>query len=281
MKRITQDGEYRAARWILSLEIIHHRLLAGAVFLVWMVVFIPCAAVTDDKTAGTIEETRTALEKWVETQRVISKEKRDLELSKEMLNERIELVRREIQSLLEKITDAEKSIAEADKKRADLIQENDLLKEVSIELVGVCTSLEENTIKLLTRLPDPIREHIKPLSQRLPDRAEETKLTISERFQNVVGILNEIGKFNRDIRIVSEVRMLPDGTSAEVTALYLGLGQGYYSGANGTIAGIGTVSEEGWAWKPANDAAGEIAKAISILKNEQVASFVRLPIEIK
>ena len=42
-----------------------------------------------------------------------------------MLNDRIELVQREIESLRAKIGDAEGSIAEADKKRAELVGENE------------------------------------------------------------------------------------------------------------------------------------------------------------
>jgi len=229
----------------------------------------------------TIDDTRTALEQWVETQRVLSQEKRDFQLAKEMLEERLTLLQREITSLKEKITDAEKSIAEADKTREALIRENEELQETSTSLAGTCTLLEEKTKTLLVQLPDPIRERIKPLSQRLPENAENTKSSTSERFQNVVGMLNEISKFNRDISVVTEVRSMPDGTSVEVSALYLGLGQGYYTGSNDTVAGIGTASKEGWVWTPANDSVSSIADAIAILKNEKVASFVRLPIQIQ
>ena len=84
-----------------------------------------------------------------------------------------------------------------------------------------------------------------------------------------------------EILVTSEVRALPDGSSAEVTAIYLGLGQGYYSGANGSIAGVGTATEEGWEWTPADDAAPEIARVVAILKNEEAAAFVQLPVEIQ
>jgi hypothetical protein len=228
-----------------------------------------------------IRDTRAALEKWVETRRIISEEKRDLALAKEMLNERIELVQREIKSLREKIGEAEKSIAEADKKRSGLLADNAKLKGASGSLGQALVALEERTSGLLVRLPDPLRERVKPLSQRLPGSMEETKLSLSERFQNVIGILNEINKFNREITVTSEVRTLPDGSSAEVTALYIGIGQGYYSGQNGKIAGVGWATDDGWVWKPANEAAAPIAAAIAILKDEQVASFVRLPIKIQ
>lgn len=242
-------------------------------------------APTSARSAGNgepgVETAREALEKWVETERVISREKRDLALAREMLNERIELVKREIDTMRAKIREAEGSIAEADKKRAEMKDESEKLKGASASLDGALVSLEDRTQALLARLPDPLRERVKPLSQQIPGKPEESRLSLGQRFQNIVGILNEINKFNQEITVASEVRALPGGSAAEVTALYLGIGQACYSGAGGSIAGVGAASEEGWSWKPANDSAKPIATAISILKNEHVASFVQLPIEVQ
>lgn len=227
------------------------------------------------------ESVRAELEKWVESRRVISQEQRDWALGKEMINERIDLVLQEIDALKEKIADAEKSISEADKKRSDLVVQNDKLKEASSTLEGTVLSLENSTKEILKRLPDPIRDRVKPLSQRIPEDAKETKLSLAERFQNIVGVLNEVNKFSREITLTSEVRSLPDGSSAEVTALYVGISQAYYASSDGKIAGTGTASASGWSWTPNNGIAAEIMNAIAILKNEQVASFVQLPVEVK
>lgn len=253
--------------------------------LVSVICLVAAGAVYSEKESGTIVDiARVSIEKWVETKRIISQEKRDWELGKEILNERIGLVDREIKSLEGKISDAEKSIAEADKKRIDLIDENEKLKKASASLDSVLVSLEDRTRQLLKRLPDPIRERVKPLSQRLPildaKDEKETKSTMAERFQNIVGILNEIDKFNREITVTSEVQTLADGSSVEVTAMYIGIGQGYYTSAKGDIAGVGTATADGWKWLPADEAAGQISDAIAILKNEKVASFIQLPVNI-
>ncbi len=226
-----------------------------------------------------VEDTRAAIEKWVETRKIISKENRDWTLGREVLNERIGLVEREVKSVRDKIREAEASIAEADKKRAELAAANDRLKSASAALGRTVVSLEQRTRTLLKRLPEPIRERVKPLSQRFPEDPNDTRLSLSERFQNIVGILNEVNKFNREITVTPEVRRLDGGQSAEVTTVYVGIGQAYYASADGRMAGVGTATEDGWLWKPANEAAPEIARVIAILKNEEVASFVRLPIE--
>ncbi|HSV27692.1 MAG TPA: DUF3450 family protein [Sedimentisphaerales bacterium] len=228
-----------------------------------------------------IENTKLALEKWVETQRIISQEKRDLALAREMLTERIELVGREIKSLRERISQAQEGITETDAKRLKLVEENDKLKRSSESLAIRLGALEERTKKLLAHLPNPIRERVKPLSQRLPDGTAETRLSTSERFQNVVGILNEIDRFNREISVTSEVSTLKDGSSVEVTTLYIGISRGYYVNADRTLAGVGAPSDAGWIWTPANEVAGQVSDTIAILRNEKIASFVQLPVTIK
>lgn len=236
---------------------------------------------TEPSGKNQIDDVRAVMEKWVETQRTISRERHDWMLGREMLEERIRLVQREIASLRERIDEARTSISDADTKRTELVEENEKLKSAGATLADIMATLERQTLALNKQLPDPIRDRIKPLSQRLPDDPSKTQLSLSQRFQNVIGILNEINKFNRSIEVVSEVRKLADGSAAEVTALYLGLGQAHYTGANGTAAGVGRPGPEGWQWQPANDAAAQVAEAIAILNNEKVAGFVLLPVKVE
>ncbi|AQQ70564.1 hypothetical protein SMSP2_00916 [Limihaloglobus sulfuriphilus] len=254
-------------------------LVSCFVVLVAYAAFATVAA-AEDRDAQ-IDNAQALIEQWVETERIISSEKRDFELSKEMLAERIKLVEQEIESFKEKISDSKKSIAEADKKRDKMIKENDRLKDATDSLNGVLSTLESRTLELLKRVPGPISEHVKPLSQRVPANPDETELSVSERFQNIVGILNEVNKFNSEITLSTEIRTMPYGNSVEVTALYLGISHGYYASANGVVAGMGTASELRWEWIPDNDIAVEVLELIAILNNEKVASFVQVPMEIK
>lgn len=227
-----------------------------------------------------VDQARATLEKWVETRRLISQEKRDWVLGRETLQDRIALVERETLNLRGRIQGAEESVADADRRRAELLAENDALKGAAEGLTERLVSLEGRTGGLLARLPDPIRDRVRPLSQRLPEPGVQSPLALAERFQNLVGILNEVDKFNRTITLVSEVRELGDGTSAEVNALYLGIGQGYYVGVDGLAGGVGLPTEAGWAWSPANDAAPRVLEAVQVLRNERLADFVQLPVRL-
>ena len=56
--------------------------------------------------------------KWIETQQIISKERKDWQQEKEILLGRIEVVKQEVTTLEEKIKQAETTVAEAEKKKA-------------------------------------------------------------------------------------------------------------------------------------------------------------------
>ena len=232
--------------------------------------------VADDEVDGT----RAALEQWVETRRLISQEKRDWALGRELLGDRISIVQSEIESLRTAIGEAQESIAAADKTRAELEAENERLKSGSAGLEETVATLEGGVRALLPRLPEPALERVRPLAQSLPEDGAETELSLGRRFQNVVGILDQIDKLEREVTPANEVRELGGGTSAEVAVIYVGVGHAWYASADKRFAGVGTAGPDGWTWTPANDAAQAIALAIAIQRVDEPAAFVQVPIAI-
>jgi hypothetical protein len=228
-----------------------------------------------------IEEARAAMQRWVETRRIISEESQEWTLGRELLESRIDILARELESIGERVAEADKSITEADERRAALVAENDRVRAGAAALAAVAAAMESRTKQLVARLPDPIRDRIRPLSSRLPEDPASTTLPLTTRFQNVVGIVNEVNKFNREITTTTEIRRLADGSSAEVTVVYLGLAQAYFVGGNGRVAGYGGATADGWTWTVANEHAPQIAKMVAILKNESPAEFVLLPLKRK
>lgn len=228
-----------------------------------------------------IDSARATLDQWVDTQRLISKEKEDWRLQKDVLEQRIELIESEIAALRDKIDETRGHIGESDAARRDLDARNDALQQAGARLAATIGPLESRVRGEVAWLPGPLRERIAPLAQRIPADPATTELSLSARYQNVIGVLNEINKFNRVVTTASEVRQLPDGTTAEVRALYLGLGQGYYVTKNAETAGIGRPGADGWVWTPADEIAPEIARAIAILENEQVPAYVPLPVTVE
>ncbi len=231
-------------------------------------------------TPPTVDSVRQLLQRYVETRRTISKERLEFARAKEAIANRIALVEEEIGAFRSRIAETEESLATAATRREELVADNDALKDAGASLAETIATLEARTKALLPRLPEPIRDRVKPISQRIPADPENTSLSLGDRFLNVVGVLNEVNKFNGEITMASEVRSRPDGSSVAVTAFYLGIGQGFYVNEDGTVAGTGTATGERWVWTPDDGAAASIARALAILKNEQPAAFVRVPMRI-
>ena len=236
-----------------------------------------------DNGARSLEETRLSMNKWIETQQLLSKERKDWQQGREILAARLDVVKQEIATLEEKIAQAQTAVTAADAKRAELIAENDRLKAAGAQLAEAAGRLEAEVRRLFPKLPDPVRTRLQPLTQRMPEDPANTKVSAAERFQNVLGILNELNKANGEISVAYEVHELAGGKPTEVKTLYVGLAQAWYVSGGGE-AGIGrppAEGGEGWKWEPANAIAGAVTTAVEVLEGKQSPAFVPLPVQIR
>jgi hypothetical protein len=240
----------------------------------------PPAAATDGTRQPTLEETRLTLAKWIETQQIIGKERNDWQQGKEILQGRIDLVGKEVGVLKERIRQSEEAVAQSDRKRDELVAQDTELKALGEQLANAATVMEEQVRALLKQLPEPVKGRIAPLVERIPADPAATRVTPAERFQNVLGILNEVNKANSEISVAYEIRTLADGSSSEVQVIYLGLAQAYFLSPKGE-AGIGRPTEDGWKWEPAPGAANQILLALEVIEGKHVPTFVPLPIKIR
>jgi hypothetical protein len=230
--------------------------------------------------APTLEETRLTMGKWIETQKLISKERIDWQQGKEILLGRLELVKKEIATLEEGIAQAESSVAEADEKRAELLTQNGELEAAGAQLTAAVGGMEAEVRQLLKTLPEPIQTRLQPLTQRIPEDSTTTRVSVAERYQNVIGVLNEVSKANNEITVSYEVHTLADGKPSEVRAIYVGLAQAYYLSALGE-AGIGRPTESGWTWEPTKVIADDVSVALEILQGKHSPAFVPLPVTLR
>jgi len=227
-----------------------------------------------------LDELRITMDKWLQTQQIIGKESREWQQGREILTARLQLVQTEIATLRQTIDQAKGGVAEANRKRDELLAENEKLKATGAQLVAGAAAMEGDVRKLFATLPEPVRVRLQPLAQRLPEDSGRTTVSAAERYQNVLGILNEVAKANSEISVVYEVRNLEGGRAAEVQAMYAGLAQAWYVSASGE-AGIGRPGPDGWTWEPRNAIAGAVLLAIDIVQGKHSPAFVPLPVTIQ
>lgn len=232
------------------------------------------------KPAATLDETRLTMGKWIETQQIISKERKDWQQGKEILLGRLELIKQEVTALEGKIAETDAGVAEVARKRAEMLARKEQLEATGTRLVEVVSGMESELRRLFKAIPEPARNRIQPLVQRIPEDPTNARVSVAERFQNVLGILNELNKANNEITVHYEVHQLEGGKPAEVQALYVGLAQGYYVSASGE-AGIGQPAPEGWQWVPSKTIASEVLEALEIIQGKQSPAFVPLPVKVQ
>lgn len=229
------------------------------------------------------EQARSALEKWVETRKLISEERNQWETERETLRDTIEVLRAEIETLEDNIARAEEGATQADVQREELSEANDALKAVASTISQGVGRIEQRLLGISKFFPEELsgREGVQVLLKRIPSNPETTRAGLSERMTNIVGVLIEVDKFHNTVTPTNELRKLPSGETVQVRTLYLGLGTAYYVDATGQYAGILTPGPEGWVDNPRNDLSETIQLALAIYDNAQQPTFVNVPVEIK
>lgn len=263
--------------------------VAGGAIVVALAVCLPitgaAAGGTDVSTetpthATRIEETRLRMGKWIETQQVISRERAEWQQGREVLVGRVELLRKEANALQDKIREAEAAVAATNVKRDALVASNDKLKAVAGQMAAAVTVLEADVRRLEKSLPLPLLTKLQPLYQRIPEDPAKSKVSVAERFQSVIGIVNSINQAHTELTVNYEVRTLQSGTPTEVRVLYVGLAQAYYVSASGE-AGIGRPTPEGWKWEPSQQISTDVLTSLDILSGKHSPAFVPLPVTIQ
>jgi len=228
-----------------------------------------------------LNDTRNVLDKWVQTRQLISEEKADWQTEQSILQDSQNLLSNELQRLESALNDLEGSATEAETKRVALSTEKEALEAASTVVTDQIAQLESLMKTIVPQLPAPLVEKIKPLVRRLPDDPQNTKLSLGERVQNIVGILSQTDKFNNTATLTSESREVDNGKIVEVRTLYWGLAAAYYVDASGTYAGIGYPGDAGWEWPRIENAGPEIKRLLDVYEGSEEIQFVAVPAKIK
>jgi hypothetical protein len=230
---------------------------------------------------ASISETRGTLEKWVETRQILSRTKTEWQSDKETLEQTIKLFEREMKSVDDQMSKLSTNNVQVETERNQAEELQNSSRESLVEAGKFAGVFESQIAALVPRLPTPLQEILKPLLSRIPADPANTRMTAAERIQVIVGILNELDKFNNGVAIFSERRKNPAGEEMSVETVYVGLGAAYFVNDADNFAGLGTPGPKGWEWTVKPELASPVREIIRIYRNERPARFVALPATIK
>jgi chromosome segregation ATPase len=228
-----------------------------------------------------LNEARSTLEKWVETRQLISRTKSDWQSDKETLEQTIKLFERDLQSVEDQMSKLSTNNTQVEKERGQAEALRNSSNESLERTRQFADGFEAELGKLMPQLPVLLQDILKPLLNRLPADRANTRMSAAERAQVIVGILNEIDKFNNAVSIFSEKRKNEKGEEVAVETVYAGLGAAYFVNDSGDFAGTGVAGKSGWEWTIKSDLAPSVREVIRIYRNERTARFVTLPAVIR
>lgn len=106
-------------------------------------------------------------------------------------------------------------------------------------------------------------------------------LTVSERMQLNMTVLNRCAQFNRAISDEQEIIDINSGGNSELLeVIYWGLSQGYALNRTTGQAWLGFPGPQGWTWESHPEAAAAVTRLISIHHDKSDPDFVTVPARI-
>jgi septal ring factor EnvC (AmiA/AmiB activator) len=231
--------------------------------------------------ASPLNRARSSLEQWVETRQLISKTRSDWQTDKESLEQTVQLYERELKSIEEQMSKVSTNDTQVDKERGQAEASLKTSNEGLDRAREFAATFEGKVSKVVPQLPAPLQETLKPLLARLPADPANTKMAVTERVQVLVGILNEMDKFNNAVNLFSEKRKNDQGEEVAVETVYVGLGAAYFVNDADNFAGLGTPGPNGWEWTTKAELASAVREVVRIYRNERAARFVALPATIR
>ena len=228
-----------------------------------------------------LTDTRSTLEKWVETRQLISKTRSDWQTDKETLEQTVALYERELKSLDEQLAKVNTNNTQVVKEAGEAEALKQSSNEARDRAAKFATDFEARLKRLAPQLPAPLQDIIKKDFARLPADPANTKMLAAERVQVCVGVLNELDKFNNAVNVFNEKRKNAKGEEVAVQTMYVGLGTAYFVNDTADFAGTGTPGTSGWEWTPRPELAAQVQLAIKTYRNEHPAQFVTLPVAVK
>jgi len=231
--------------------------------------------------ADSLSESRSAIEKWVETRQLISKTRSDWQTDKETLEQTVALYERELKSIDEQMSKVSTNNTQVTKEMAEAEALKKSSNEARDRAAQFATEFEAKLKKIAPQLPQPLQDIVKKDLSRIPADPANTKMLAAERVQVCVAMLNELDKFNNAVNVFSEKHKNDKGEEVAVQTLYVGLGAAYFVNDTADFAGTGAPGANGWQWSNKPEIAPQVQEAVKIYRNEKTARFLTLPVAIK
>jgi len=239
---------------------------------------VPTTASAQD--GSEVDALQAMIAEWTEVRRVIGEERADWKVEKVHLQETLEILEKQVETINEKLEETEgvgdETLVELDRlegRRDALMASNNAVR----DSLG---ALEAAVQRLVVRFPPPLIDTVEPLLRRIPEDPNNTDMPVSQRLQNVVAVVSLAERFNTTLVKRGEVLEIA-GQEKQVWTLYWGLAASFSVDAEATSALIGYPGDNGWVYEEQPLQAESIARLVATYDGVDVPAFIEIPVSLR
>lgn len=227
------------------------------------------AAATDEA----FKKTEKAAADWVNLRLETSRLETEWSSQRPLLESLVTGLKERVQALE---TQKEHLLAKTAKDREEIATMEEANKVMLADALGLHSRLKEISTQLLA-----VRPYLPPrlvAALELAFRSlEGSDMTVNERMQLVMTVLNRCVQFNRTISHGQETLRVSAQEEKLLDVMYWGMGQGYALDRATGRAWIGRPGPTGWIWELNPEAAPAITQLIAVYLDKGDPDFVLLP----
>jgi len=243
-----------------------------------LLVAVLCLRSHADSPVSTLEG---LVAQWMELRSAVAGERRDWQAQKQHLESEIALLERERSMLGEYLADADSELVPLKQGQANLETRRANLQSILTAIEPAVALAEADLRQWRVIIPAHIGAPLQEAFERLPaDTIEAGKRAVTRRLQLVIALYTEIENLQHGYHSGKEILVTGTDQRAEVDVLYVGLSRAYALSPDGDWAAVGVPGRDGWSWTTTPRIAPAVRKALRVLRREEVAGLVALPVSL-
>lgn len=243
-----------------------HRRLLAVVLMGWAT-----SAVAVD-----VRETDRLVQQWLDLSHQQTALETEWQRQQPLLEQRLTLLAAEQLQLQNILAQSEVGQGTVEAQRATLLAEQTLMEAHQVDMQLQLRTLGARLESIAVLLPAPLQA-VWQQEQNALGLEPET----SVQLQVALAQLSALIDFDQRISVQEMPILVGEGQQVVVKQMYLGVAGAWFSSGDGSYAGTGYATSEGWRWRrePALDSSA-VMDAIAMFEKHKPAAFVQLPMRL-
>lgn len=238
-----------------------------------MLLVLGISNIAFSEVAGSAKNLEDLARQWLKTEQQIDALEYDWQQQKNMLKQRLVLLKAEKEKLQLIQNSHEDNHLDIESRRADLIGQQAQLEQSQKFAVERIAGIHQALRKLHPQLPPPLASVWQKELAGLSDRSD-----LSTQLNVALVLLDKWADFKGRISVHEMSIENQAGQPVWVKQLYLGTHQAWFVSKDLSYSGSGLPHPDGWKWQfDQAESAQEIRRAIDIVERKREADWVSLP----